>query len=98
MGLSFSGQRATTDPAAIIAVFRDLGAPRRLTWLVEGEALLNDAAAIALFILLLGFVEAGRQPSVIAGLGEFILLFGGSFFGPKIASACWLGNRLIAKN
>jgi monovalent cation:H+ antiporter, CPA1 family len=73
---------ATTDPAAVIAVFRDVGAPRRLSWLVEGEALLNDAAAIALFILLLGFIEAGRQPSAIAGLGEFILLFvGGGGFG-----------------
>ena len=73
---------ATTDPAAVIAVFRDVGAPRRLTWLVEGEALLNDAAAIALFILLLGFIQAGRQPSAITGLSEFTLLFaGGGVFG-----------------
>src|SRR5262249_9657996 len=28
-----------------------------------------DAAAIALFILLLGFIQAGRQPSVIAVVG-----------------------------
>ena len=40
---------ATTDPAAVIAIFRDVGAPARLTRLVEGEALLNDAAAISLF-------------------------------------------------
>jgi CPA1 family monovalent cation:H+ antiporter len=73
---------ATTDPAAVIAVFRDVGAPRRLTWLVEGEALLNDAAAIALFILLLGFIQVGRQPSAISGLSEFIVLFaGGGAFG-----------------
>ena len=73
---------ATTDPAAVIAVFRDIGAPRRLSWLVEGEALLNDAAAIALFILLLGFIQAGREPSPLAGLAEFILLFaGGGVFG-----------------
>ena len=73
---------ATTDPAAVIAVFRDIGAPRRLSWLVEGEALLNDAAAIALFILLLGFIQVGRQPSIIAGLGEFTALFvGGGVFG-----------------
>ena len=68
---------ATTDPAAVIAVFREVGAPRRLGWLVEGEALLNDAAAIALFILLLGFIQAGNQPTVVAGLGEFTLLFAG---------------------
>ena len=73
---------ATTDPAAVIAVFRDIGAPRRLSWLVEGEALLNDAAAIALFILLLGFIQAGREPSPLAGLAQFILLFaGGGVFG-----------------
>jgi monovalent cation:H+ antiporter, CPA1 family len=80
---------ATTDPAAVIAVFREVGAPRRLAWLVEGEALLNDAAAIALFILLLGFIEAGRQPSAIAGLSEFTLLFaGGGVFG-------YLAGRLL---
>ncbi|MEW5422271.1 cation:proton antiporter [Amorphus sp. 3PC139-8] len=44
---------ATTDPVAVIAIFRDLGAPARLTRLVEGESLFNDAAAIALFVLLL---------------------------------------------
>ena len=66
----------------MIAVFRDIGAPRRLSWLVEGEALLNDAAAIALFILLLGFIQAGREPSAIAGLAQFIMLFaGGGVFG-----------------
>ena len=28
---------ATTDPAAVVAIFRDLGAPARLSRLVEGE-------------------------------------------------------------
>ena len=73
---------ATTDPAAVIAVFRDVGAPRRLTWLVEGEALLNDAAALALFILLLGIIQAGREPNAITGLSEFAVLFvGGGILG-----------------
>jgi len=40
---------ATTDPAAVVGVFRDVGAPARLTRLAEGEALLNDAASIVLF-------------------------------------------------
>jgi monovalent cation:H+ antiporter, CPA1 family len=80
---------ATTDPAAVIAIFRDVGAPRRLSWLVEGEALLNDAAAIALFILLLGLIQAGRHPSIIVGLGEFTLLFaGGGLLG-------YLAGRLL---
>ena len=73
---------ATTDPAAVIAIFRDVGAPARLTRLVEGEALLNDAAAISLFVVLLGMIVTGRQPDVVAGLGEFVLSFvGGGVFG-----------------
>ncbi|MDQ0313662.1 cation:proton antiporter [Amorphus orientalis] len=52
---------ATTDPVAVIAIFRDLGAPARLTRLVEGESLLNDAAAIALFVLLLEALTSGTD-------------------------------------
>jgi len=73
---------ATTDPAAVIAIFRDVGAPARLTRLVEGEALLNDAAAIALFVVLLRMLLAGREPDILAGLGEFAAAFlGGGIFG-----------------
>src|SRR5271169_2385514 len=73
---------ATTDPAAVIAIFRDVGAPARLTRLVEGEALLNDAAAISLFVVLLGMILTGREPDAIAGLGEFAVSFvGGGVVG-----------------
>jgi monovalent cation:H+ antiporter, CPA1 family len=73
---------ATTDPAAVIAIFRDVGAPARLTRLVEGEALLNDAAAIALFVVLLGMILSGREPSVVDGAREFAIAFlGGGALG-----------------
>jgi CPA1 family monovalent cation:H+ antiporter len=68
---------ATTDPAAVIAVFRDIGAPARLTRLVEGESLLNDAAAIALFTVLLGMIT-GTEPG---GVWEAASRFVGSFAG-----------------
>src|SRR5690606_30154698 len=47
---------AATDPAAVIGIFKEIGAPKRLTMLVEGESLLNDAAAIALFSMLVGML------------------------------------------
>jgi monovalent cation:H+ antiporter, CPA1 family len=73
---------ATTDPAAVIAIFRGVGAPGRLTRLVEGEALLNDAAAIALFAVLLGMIVAAREPNIGVGLSEFFLSFvGGGLLG-----------------
>ncbi|HTR84530.1 MAG TPA: cation:proton antiporter [Reyranella sp.] len=43
---------STTDPAAVIGIFREVGAPKRLSILAEGESLFNDAVAIAAF----GFV------------------------------------------
>lgn len=45
---------ATTDPAAVVSIFKEVGAPKRLTTIVEGESLLNDAAAIALYSVMLG--------------------------------------------
>lgn len=73
---------ATTDPAAVIAIFREVGAPARLSHLVEGEALLNDAAAIALFVVILGMIVAGREPDALAGLREFTVSFvGGGIAG-----------------
>ena len=73
---------ATTDPAAVIAVFRDVGAPARLRRLVEGEALLNDAAAISLFVVLLAMILSGREPDTIEGLREFAVSFvGGGVVG-----------------
>jgi CPA1 family monovalent cation:H+ antiporter len=42
---------AATDPAAIIAVFSRLRAPRRLTALIEAESLLNDGTGIVIFAI-----------------------------------------------
>ena len=80
---------ATTDPAAVIAVFRDVGAPLRLTRLVEGEALLNDAAAIAIFIVLLAMIVSGKEPNIAAACGEFAV----SFVGGAVVGLC--GGRLL---
>lgn len=68
---------ATTDPAAVVGIFRDLGAPRRLTMLVEGEALLNDAAAIALFTLLLGLLTRRSDGGALEAAIEFLRDFSG---------------------
>ncbi|MEO3428790.1 cation:proton antiporter [Pelagibius sp. CAU 1746] len=59
--LLFGAIVATTDPSAVIALFRDLGAPARLTRLVEGESLLNDATAIAAFGAFLTVVVTGQD-------------------------------------
>lgn len=73
---------ATTDPVAVIGIFADVGAPSRLTRLVAGEALLNDAAAIALFSLLLTIQLGGQGGGAGTAALTFIRQFaGGLIFG-----------------
>lgn len=79
---------STTDPSAVVSIFRSIAAPRRLARLVEGESLLNDAAAIALFGLFLGFVALGApNPSLLDAVARFpLLMVGGAFTGWVLAS------------
>ena len=68
---------ATTDPVAVVAIFRDIGAPRRLSTLVQGESLFNDAAAIAIYSLAVAILSAARPASPLAGVLTFLRQFAG---------------------
>jgi CPA1 family monovalent cation:H+ antiporter len=73
---------ATTDPAAVVGIFRELGAPKRLTTLVEGESLFNDAASIALYSVLVAVLAGQSELSVSHVFTDFIVRFlGGGLVG-----------------
>ncbi|MFN7003176.1 MAG: cation:proton antiporter [Roseinatronobacter sp.] len=78
---------STTDPSAVVSIFRNIAAPQRLTRIVEGESLLNDAAAIALFGFFMTFVMLGvPNPTLRDGLVTFPwLVIGGVVIGPVFA-------------
>ncbi len=54
---------AATDPVAVIALFRDIGATGRLRQVVESESLFNDGVAAVLFGLALAWAEGGQNHS-----------------------------------
>jgi monovalent cation:H+ antiporter, CPA1 family len=83
---------ATTDPGAVVSIFKEVGAPKRLVTIVEGESLLNDAAAIALFAILIGILTHERQWEINTVLGDFARLFlGGAIAGYAIGRiACFM--------
>lgn len=87
---------SATDPVAVVAIFKDLGAPKRLTILVEGESLFNDATAIVLYTILLKMLIGGREADLLAGAADFVTVFlGGIVVGFVFARAvCWLIGRL----
>lgn len=85
VALVFGALISATDPVAVVALFKELGAPNRLNVLVEGESLLNDATAIVTFSILLGIaVEGGGIAWSDADniMLEFLRVFiGGALFG-----------------
>lgn len=79
---------SATDPIAVIALFKQLGAPKRLTVLVEGESLFNDATSIVTAKLLFTVVIAGVVTfhDISHGVLEFFIeFFGGILVGWVIA-------------
>ncbi|MCC5975003.1 MAG: cation:proton antiporter [Rubellimicrobium sp.] len=95
---------STTDPSAVVGIFRNIAAPQRLSRIVEGESLLNDAAAIALFGLFVTYVMRGvPNPDLPQSLLGFpVLLAGGALTGWLLARAAamlmrWLSRFVLAQ-
>jgi Na+:H+ antiporter len=59
LGFVVGAMVAATDPAAVIATFRQLGSPRRLATLIESESLFNDGTALVIFAIALRAVTGG---------------------------------------
>jgi len=65
----FGAVVSATDPVAVVALLKELGASKKLGTLIEGESLLNDGTAIVAFVLLIGVVTGAEQ---FLGTGSFI--------------------------
>jgi CPA1 family monovalent cation:H+ antiporter len=83
-----------TDTVAVLAVFKSLKVPVRLSTIVEGESLFNDGTALVLFKVLLGVVLTGTfHPGatlfeiVVASVGGFLV---GGLLGLAVS---WLVAR-----
>lgn len=88
---------SATDPVAVISLFSQLGAPKRLTVLVEGESLFNDATAIVISRIILGIIAAGvfTGDALLTGTVEFgAVFFGGLLVGAVLAlmAAAFIGR------
>lgn len=71
VALLFGALISATDPVAVVAMFRAVGAPNRLTTLMEGESLFNDGTAVVLFHIMGGLVLAGAL-SPVDGIVQFL--------------------------
>lgn len=72
---------ANTDTVSVIAVFKEVAVPSRLSTIVEGESLFNDGVALVLFNLIISIYSTGSL-SFLDGLQQlFVVSFGGTLVG-----------------
>ena len=71
---------SATDPVAVVALLKELGASKKLATMIEGESLFNDGTAMVIFLIMLEMVE-GKELSFGEMLGKFARL---SFLGPLL--------------
>lgn len=77
---------AATDPVSVIALFRELGADKRLKTLMEGESLFNDGVAVVAFILLVGLPLGVEEFAISTSIARFFV-----FVGIGIGVGCLVG-------
>ncbi|WP_254535308.1 Na+/H+ antiporter [Halomarina litorea] len=92
LALLFAAMALPTDPVSVLALFKELGAPDRLSVLVEGESLVNDGVGVVIFTAFLGFVASETAPSELfsaSGLGslavEILVVSGGGLLVGLVA-------------
>ncbi|KAL5006670.1 hypothetical protein ScPMuIL_015476 [Solemya velum] len=94
-GMMFGSILSATDPVAVVALLRDIGASKQLAMVIEGESLLNDGAAIVFFEV---FLKLTTSTEAFAG-DDIVIYFlqvaiGGPLFGFLMAKITlfWLSK------
>ena len=77
--LVFGAIVAAIDPVAVIALFRNIGVPKRLQVLLEGESLLNDGTSIVLYGLIITIAISGSEFNLFNSIVDFVRIAGGGF-------------------
>jgi Na+:H+ antiporter len=95
IALLFGAIISATDPISVLAIFKDLRMDKRLSLIVEGESLLNDGTAAAMFQIVLAGIISGHL-GVSKGVGQFLFaVLGGAVLGSFLGYAASRLTRTI---
>ncbi len=78
----FGAVISSTDPISVLAIFKELGAPKRLSLIVEGESLFNDGISVVVYGIIIGVAVSHSEFNMVESIKEFIAVaFGGALIG-----------------
>mmetsp|Transcript_6728 Transcript_6728/g.14764 ORF Transcript_6728/g.14764 Transcript_6728/m.14764 type:complete len:857 (+) Transcript_6728:153-2723(+) len=80
-----------TDPVAVVALLKSAGASNKLTYLIIGEALMNDGTALVLYNLLYSLVRLDN-PGVFTVLDVVVYFLRVIIISPLLGFAFGLGS------
>lgn len=91
--LLLGGLLSATDPVAVVALLKELGASKKLSTIIEGESLMNDGTAIVVYQLFFKMVngESFSWDAIVGFLAKVALGAVGLGIAFGIASVLWLG-------
>ncbi|XP_021292889.1 sodium/hydrogen exchanger 7 isoform X3 [Herrania umbratica] len=90
--LLLGGLLSATDPVAVVALLKELGASKKLSTIIEGESLMNDGTAIVVYQLFYKMVlgQSFNWVAIIEFLAKVSLGAVGIGIAFGIASVLWL--------
>jgi CPA1 family monovalent cation:H+ antiporter len=78
----FGAVISSTDPISVLAIFKELGVPKRLSLIVDGESLFNDGVSVVVYGIISSIAVANTEFSMVHSIKEFIAVaFGGALIG-----------------
>jgi len=103
----FAAVISATDPISVLALFKEVGAPKRLYQIVEGESLINDGVAVVIFaivVAVIGLPSIHGPATALSGIQEIIAFscvtfvktaFGGILVGAGIGGLASVMTRQV---
>ncbi len=83
--LLFGAIVSATDPVAVLAIFGEVGAPRRLATIVDGESLFNDGTALVLVSTILVVIRSGTFDAAVTLESFAVAVVGSLALGTAVA-------------
>ena len=85
--LMFGSITAPTDPIAATSILKKFNLPKNISFIMEGESLLNDGVGVALFVCFSGMVSAQNGAGFFAVMAKELL--GALLVGVVVSFVCF---------